>query len=101
MRTPLILSLAVFPGAGQFCQGRKLAGILLALLFIAAIAAAMSSLAASIITMYKTGIENFTWLGSFLHGIAWFAAAIAVHGINVLDVVLAERRSKTTQHPPP
>ena len=99
-RLPLLLSAFVLPGAGQFLQRRRAAGIAWALAFVVCLAMVLASALGPLAATYRAALafaesganQEFVRpdLGRLL---GWTAAALLVYVLNVVDVVAAARRT--------
>ena len=102
-RTPVFLSAFVYPGAGQFLQGRWLAGLLYSLCFTACLVLLLSSV---IRPLFQTLNAALRWAESskadtaftpvpLFRILAMFVVALALYISNIADAARATRRART------
>lgn len=94
-RIPILLSAFVCPGAGQFIQGRWIAGALFSITFSAAFVIFMVIAGALIISYYRMGFEFETYEPNIQPDrlIPAFIVAITIYIINLTDVSSAHFRA--------
>ena len=92
----MVLSALFFPGAGQFVQGRTMAGTLYLGAFLVAFVL-FAVAAGRIIAAYYSLLSNVPGREPSLplvQMIAWFGAAFLVYIANVVDVCIVHFRRK-------
>jgi TM2 domain-containing membrane protein YozV len=94
-RTAIYLSALIFPGVGQFVQGRVLMGVLYAAGFTVCVIMFAADAVRIITSFYRLGFEFNTYNVPHLPIIGMltsFACGILVYTANVLDAFLAAKR---------
>jgi hypothetical protein len=95
---PVYLSALVYPGAGQFAQGRWPAGVLYALSFTASFVWFIVCAVRIILAFYSVGLQFDTYRTSAVTnlptkeaGLA-FLAGVSLYILNLVDAFLAQQR---------
>lgn len=106
-RTPIYLSAFVYPGAGQFLQGRWLAGIFYSILFTIFLCIFIANVARPIFANINTALSfaeggrNESFSPVSLPGLLIpFGVSLAFYIGSIVDAVRATRRAHSIKPPP-